>query len=219
MHAKNGANHTKMKTIKGLECNLTKLSTTQQLGAFTVRRSLLLIFSWILPLFTIAALERYKSPSGRYSICNADYRPRAEAYFEIRTAGGDVLFSSKDDPSNSLGLDRRFFSGSYADDIIWSPDEQFALFTFYDGKYKVTVIYSFTARKLISLGHVTDGWTVPIRWVSSRTFVVEHHWPMGGKARSQTRYRETYRVHMNPFTLDCVYKGAKTQDKEPEDET
>ena len=42
---------------------------------------------------------------------------------------------------------------------------------------------------------------------------------MGGKARPQTRYRETYRVRANPFTLDRVYESTETQEKEQEDES
>lgn len=189
-------------------------------GNFPLRHLLPLICLIGLPLCANAGErgEQFKSPSGQHVIFNLGDTARAEAYFELRTAKGEVLFSSNNGQHHLLGLDGRFPSTQVAD-VRWSPDGQFVLFAFDDGRYKAAALYSFADRMLISLGHIIDGYTVPIRWVSSRTFVVEHHWPMGGKARPQTRFRETYRIHSNPFTLTCVYKSAKTRDKEQEDAT
>ena len=105
------------------------------------------------------------------------------------------------------------FLNSDADDVIWSPNEKFVLFTFEDGKYRGTAIYSFADHKLISLGHVIDGWTVPIRWVSSRTFVVEHLTPNVGRVTEQARWRESYRIRKDSFDLDCVYRGKEVTER------
>ena len=184
-----------------------------------LRLSLLIsIFSFCQADRVHAQYEQSKSPSGRHAIWNLGNTASAEAYFEIRDASGKVLFSPKNDPENSLGLGGQFGS-SYADDVMWSPHEEYVIFTYYDGKYKVTNVYSFASDKLISLGHVTDGYTIPVRWVSPHTFVVEHHWPMGGKARVQTRYRESYRVRVHPFAIDSVYTTPEKRDKPfPDDE-
>jgi hypothetical protein len=94
---------------------------------------------------------------------------------------------------------------------MWSADSQFVLLRYDDGKYQSTAIYSVTARKLIDLAHVTDGWTVPIRWVSPRSFVVENPGPHGGKARGGGyHYRQTYRIRAQPLRLDYVYTSPTT---------
>jgi hypothetical protein len=179
---------------------------------------LLLVFIGCFTLRASAGSQgnQFKSPAGRHAIVNLGDGSRGEGYFEIQTTSGEVLFSPKHDPENSLGLGHPFLDG-FADDVIWSPNEKFVLFTFETGKYRATAIYSFADHKLISLGHVTDGRTVPVRWCSSRTFVVEHCWPTVGRMSPQTRYRETYRVGKDSFALDCVYRGKWVSD-EPESE-
>ena len=56
---------------------------------------------------------------------------------------------------------------THANKIIWSADSDFVLIAFDDGKYRCTCVYSFREQKLVSLSHVEDGWTVPIRWCST----------------------------------------------------
>ena len=177
---------------------------------------LLLLLSWT---HAYAAAENgppHLSPSGQYAIWNFGDPAQASDYFEIRTKDGSVLFAPKSDPKNSLGVDPAS-PVSLADDILWSPDEQAVLFTFHDGKYKVTCVFSFTAKRLTSLGHVLDGYTVPVHWHGSRTFVVENHWPMGGPARTQSRFRQTYRLHQNPFGVQCIHTSPTTKDKDGTD--
>jgi len=157
--------------------------------------------------------EVNKSPSGHYLVWSGGYIGGHEGYFEIRTKEGKSLFSSKEDTKDSLGTGG-LVPNSHAEDVYWSPGEKFVMFTFFDGKYKTTAVYSFVDRKLISLGHVQDGYTVPVRWISASALVVENHWPMGGKARPQSRYLETYRVYTHPFHLKCTYKSPTTHEKE-----
>ncbi|MCF7785171.1 MAG: hypothetical protein K9N47_03560 [Prosthecobacter sp.] len=148
------------------------------------------------------------SPDGRHAIHNIGDTAKGEHHFEIRTKAGEVLLTTHDKQWEK-------WTPTHANDILWSADSQFVLLRYHDGKHDSTALYSFTDRKLIDLSHVIDGWTVPIRWVSKRTFVVEDSGPHGGKARGGGyHYRKTYRIRSQPFRLDCVYTSPTitTQD-------
>ena len=141
------------------------------------------------------------SPDGRFAIYNIGDTAQPEHYFEIRANDGTVLLTNKDDTWEH-------WRPSHASEIMWSSNHQFVLFCYEDGKSKCTGIYSFFARKFLSLDHERDGWTVPIRWVGPRTFVVENSAPHGGHAYGGGyHYRQTFRVGTQPFRLHCVYTG------------
>lgn len=143
--------------------------------------------------------QPHRSPDGRHAIYNIGDTAALGFYFEIRAKDGAVLFSSKG------------WAPTHASKILWSRDGRLVLISFDEGKYRATCVYSLDERKLVSLSHVTDGWTVPVRWVSPRTFVVENSGPHGGKARGGGyHYRETYRIRTQPFSLDCVYTCPTT---------
>jgi hypothetical protein len=153
------------------------------------------------------------SPDGRYSINNIGDTAAPGIYFEIRTRAGKVLLTKND-------KEWQWWTPTHANDIMWSSDSRFVLFRYNSGKLYGTAIYSFAERKLIDISHVIDGWTVPIRWVNSRSFVVENSGPHGGKARGGGyHYRQTYRIRMQPFRLDCVYTGPRITRKDDPDAT
>ncbi len=146
------------------------------------------------------------SPDGRHAIHNLGDTAKGTQHFEIRTKEGEVLLTTDDKP---------WERSTHANDIKWSADSQFVLLRYDDGKLYCTALYSFAERKLIDLSHVIDGWTVPIRWVSPRTFIIEDSGPHGGKARGGGyHYRKTYRIRAQPLRLDCVYTSPTitTQD-------
>lgn len=151
------------------------------------------------------------SPDGRYTIHNIGDTAQGGIYFEIRTREGKVLLTTND-------KEWQRWTPTHASDIKWSSDNQFVLLCYENGRYRSTAIYSFADHKLIDLSHVNDGWTVPLRWVSSRTFVVNNSGPHGGKARGGGyHYRQTYRIRTNPFRLDCVYTGPSITEKDDPD--
>jgi hypothetical protein len=148
------------------------------------------------------------SPDGRHAIHNIGDTAKAEHHFEIRTRAGAVLLRTDDEAS------KRWLP-THASDILWSADSQFALLRYDDGKYYSTALYSFVDRKLIDLSHVIDGWTVPVRWVSRRTFIVEDSGPHGGKARGGGyHYRKTWRIRLQPLRLECVYTSPTVTTKD-----
>lgn len=153
------------------------------------------------------------SPDGRYSIHNIGDTAEPGIYFEIRTRDGEVLLTTNEKEAQK-------WTPTHANDIMWSSDSQFVLLRYDDGKYYSTAIYSFAERKLIDLSHVIDGWTVPIRWVNSRSFVVEESGPHGGKARGGGyHYRKTYRIRTQPVRLDCVYTSPTITEEDDPDAT
>lgn len=151
----------------------------------------------------------HPSPDGRHAIFNIGDTASLENYFEIRTREGEVLLSSRDKEKDG-------WMPTHANKITWSRDGRYALFEYDVGKLKATAIYSFPDRKLIDFGHVADGWTVPVRWVSSRTFVIEHAGPRGGHAiGGEYRYRQTFRIRQDPFRVESVYVGRIIGEGEP----
>lgn len=151
------------------------------------------------------------SPDGRHAVCNVGDQAYGKHYFEIRTQAGEVLLTTNDKTWER-------WTPTHADDIQWSADSQFVLLRYQNGKYDSTALYSFADRKLIDLSHVIDGWTVPIRWVSKRTFIVEDSGPHGGKARGGGyHYRKTYRIRTGPLRLDCVYTSPTITTKDDPD--
>ncbi len=155
--------------------------------------------------------QPHVSPNGRYSIRNIGDTAEPAIHFEIQTKDGEVLLTTND-------KEWQRWTPTHASDIMWSADSQFVLLRYDDGKYRSTAIYSFADHKLVDLSHVIDGWTVPIRWVSSRTFVVENSGPHGGKAcGGGYHYRQTYRIRTQPFRLDSVYTGPTvTREDDPD---
>ena len=163
--------------------------------------------------FADTDLTPHVSPDGRYSIYNIGDTAQPGIYFEIRTKTGEVLLTTDDKQWER-------WTPTHANTIMWSSDSQFVLLCYDNGKYRSTAVYSFADRKLIDLSHVIDGWTVPIRWVSSRTFVVEDSGPHGGKARGGGyHYRKTFRIRTVPFRLDCVYTSPTTTTEDDPDAT
>ena len=151
------------------------------------------------------------SPDGRFAIYNLGDTAQQDQYFEIRAKDGTVLSSTKDDTGER-------WLPSFATDIMWSSNHQFVLFCYEHGKYKCTGIYSFPARKFLSLDHILDGYTLPIRWRGPRTFIVENSSPRGGHAyRSPDHYRQTFRVRTQPFRLDCIYTAPTITGEEAPD--
>jgi hypothetical protein len=162
------------------------------------------------PEVGFAQEDVHASPSNRFSIVNIGDTASANLRFEIRIRSGSVFFSSKDELAHSLGVDPHFFK-SHANNILWSPDEKSVLFSFNTGKQKSTAIFFFPEQKLISFGYVEDGYTLPVRWITSQKFVVENSTPMGGKALGGVRiWRQTYKIHLQPFGVECVYTGPTT---------
>jgi hypothetical protein len=144
----------------------------------------------------------HRSPNGAFAIHNIGDIAQRNHYFEIKTKEGAVLLSSNSDTWRRTGTD----VPTYADDILWSSDSQFVLFSFNDSKQKGACVYSLPARKILSVFRVDDGYTVPIRWVSARTFIIKDSTPMGGKALGGVHIsRKTYRIRFEPLTLECVY--------------
>lgn len=159
-------------------------------------------------VFAVTDLTPHVSPDGRHAIHNIGDTAQAEHHFEIRTRAGEVLLRTDDQASQQ-------WLPTHANDILWSADSQFVLLRYARGKLDCTALFSFADRKLIDLLHVDDGWTVPIRWVSKRTFIVEDSGPHGGKARGGGyHYRKTYRIRSQPLRLECVYTSPTitTQD-------
>lgn len=150
--------------------------------------------------------QPHRSPDGRHVIYNIGDTAAPEHYFEIRAKDGTVLLSTQE------------WLSTHANQIMWSSGGRFALISFDEGKLRATCVYSFDERKVVSLSHVIDGWTVPVRWVNSRTFIVENSGPHGGKARGDYYHnRETYRIRTLPFSLDRVYVGPTITTKDDSD--
>ena len=148
------------------------------------------------------------SPDGRFAIYNVGDTAQSEYYFEIKAKDGTMLLSSKDGTGEH-------WRPSHATQIMWSGDKQSVLFCYEDGKYKCTGIYSFAAHKFLSLDHVLDGYTVPVRWVGPRTFVVKNSTPMGGKALGGIHiWRQTYRITPSSTALRCIHTGPTTVTEE-----
>ena len=162
----------------------------------------------------VSALENpppQPSPDGRHLIFNIGDTATGEIHFEIRTRQGKVLLNSKDKEKNG-------WPSTYATEIAWSKDSQFVLFRYNFGKYYGTALYSVPDQKLIDFSHIIDGWTVPVRWVSSRTFVIEHAGPRGGSSGveyDEYYFRQTYRIRKEPFRVECVYTGPVVGDSQP----
>lgn len=185
------------------------------LGAYPMRNRLavLLLLASSVPVLADTDTAPHVSPDGRYAIYNVGDTAQPEHYFEIKTKDGEVLLTT-----NEKEWER--WTPTHANDIMWSSGSQFVLLSYDNGKYKSTAVYSFADRKLIDLSHVIDGWTVPIRWVSSRTFIVEDSGPHGGKARGGGyHYRKTYRIRSQPFRLDSVYTSPTITTEDDPDAT
>ena len=149
------------------------------------------------------------SPDGRYSIYNFG-RSTWDwgSYYEIRSKDGTVLLSTKSDTN----------SPSHANEAMWSSDNQFVLFWYNHGQPKATGIYSFTEHKLLSLYPDLDGYTVPVRWIGPHTFVVENLTGMLGHDNGPVvHYRQTFRVHIHPFSIECIYTGPTIIDPKADD--
>ncbi len=150
-------------------------------------------------------LTPHLSPDGRYAIYNVGDTADVSHHFEIRHRTGEVLFTSG--AQDHL----QGWTPTFAEDIRWSPDGRFVLLRYRDGKYDATALYALTERKLLDLSHVTDGWTVPVRWAGARSFVVEESGPHGGRALGGGyRRRVTYRIRPYPLHLECVHTGPTT---------
>lgn len=171
------------------------------------------LLSFIILLFgataglVFAQEDEQASPSKRFSIVNIGDTSSGNNRFEFRIRGGSVFLSSKEELAQALGVDPHFFN-SQANNVLWSPDEKSVLFSFDRGKQKDTAIFFFPEHKLISFGYVEDGYTLPIRWINSQEFIVENSTPMGGKALGGVRiWRQTYKIRLKPFGVECVYTG------------
>lgn len=159
----------------------------------------LLLLTGSVAAWAVTDPEPQVSPDGRHAIHNVGDTAEGRHHFEIRTRAGEVLLRTDDEPSKT-------WTPTHASNILWSADSQFVLLRYDDGKYHATALYSFADGRLIDLSHVVDGWTVPVRWVSRRTFVVEESGPHGGKARGGGyHYRKTFRIRTGPLRLECVY--------------
>ena len=176
--------------------------------AHSVRNCLAVLLIGCAPVFGDFDPKPHVSPDGRHAIHNIGDTANPDHCFEIRTKDGKVLLAALGEP----------WVPTHANKILWSADSDFVLISFDEGKLKSTCVYSFREQKLVSLSHVGDGWTVPIRWVSPRTFIVEDSGPHGGKARGGGYHcRKTYRIRMQPFRLDCVYKSPTITTKDDPD--
>ncbi len=158
---------------------------------------LFLLFSW-LQVHATTDNAPHPSPDGLFAIDNLGDTANGDHCFEIRTKAGAVVYSSQNSAELKLP--------THASAIRWTPDSKFVLLWVQQGKYDSTCVFSTDDQKLIhlALGEV-DSYTVPVRWVGPRTFVVEVSGPHGHNARMDMwHYRKTYRVATHPFKLKCV---------------
>lgn len=162
--------------------------------------TLFLCFSLFSVAYAVTDDTSHSSPNGIFAIYNAGDTAQGNQHFEVRSNDGTVLLSSTSDIWKHTCSE----APSHANDVLWNSAGNFVLFSFDDGKQKGTCLYSLLKREIISVFRVEDGWTIPIRWISSKTFVIKNSTPMGGKALGGVHiYRQTYRIH--PEGVERVY--------------
>ena len=140
------------------------------------------------------------SPDGKWIIRNFG-ETHDDFYFEISARNGQVVYSSH---NSSLGEAR-------AEQIEWSHDSHFVLFCVRPFNFYSTCIFSTADPKLESLSAKEgESWTIPIRWISSRSFTVEVSGIHGHKVPMDSwHYRETIRIREQPLSLNRIYTGPK----------
>jgi len=159
---------------------------------------------WFLPILIatsgLASADKTEStsPDGKYSICTPEHSDNELPFFVIRAKDGKVLYSSKEDGCWN------------ASSIQWIRDGQLALFQVNSRRYHYASVFSVSENKVVYIYPEEERFsTVPIRWVNSRTFVVEISGPYTNARDPFIKYRKTYRVTAYPLKLESIYTGPK----------
>ncbi|MGC3988583.1 MAG: hypothetical protein QM796_02640 [Chthoniobacteraceae bacterium] len=171
------------------------------LGAQSMKYLLISLTLFAVGLQGYAATDDtpHLSPDGRFAIYNLGDTATGENSFEIRTKDGTVICSSR-----TSGL---FAMGTFAWDISWAHDSNFALFRVEHGKWDSTCIFSTADRELRDLtADDADSYTLPLRWAGQRVFSVRISGPWGHHATmDHWHYFKSYRVSAHPFRVECIY--------------
>jgi len=155
----------------------------------------------------------HSSPDGSVSIRNVGDTSR-DHWFQIVKRNGDVLLDS----SKHTKLE----SGSFAEAIIWSPDNRYVAFSVRtSGPYiHDTFVYSLRSNLLLAIPtDDNDYQTTPVRWLNARTLIVETAAPFGGKATeeradAQYRYRRTIRISEKPLRTETLYTAPRSRPRQ-----
>ena len=155
----------------------------------------------------------YTSPDGSVTIRNVGNTAVPDHHFQIVTRSGDVLLAS----DKQLGLE----SGSFAEEISWSPDSHYVAFSVRtSGPYiRDTFVYSTRSKRLTRVPTEDhDSQTCPVRWYDAHTLIVQTQSSFGGKATDEKglrsyHYRRTIRLSENPLRLDTLYTSQRSHSK------